>query len=1043
MDEIIEGAIKDNPMTDEKLRGIIVESFEELFAMYGKNNFLRWIDESKLSARIKRLVIEEFSEDTKKKHSKWLGYYSFGTNKVSLRKLYDKSTIKHEENHFITDNVFLCEFLNEGFTEYLKDLSDENDEPSYSANVKVAKFLHKYMGDRIIKSYLTGDEKISFDLNRYFVIEDEFVNKYPIKNVLDAFDKAHTVFNGDFKNEEEKDRELEKYISERNNVSSPFSIIEDAFINFIPNYIKEKNDNYEYYKDGKLDIASLEKDISDMTDEVIDILESLKLKEYLDKQRETKIYELTKEGKNVPKELNNPNYYIEMVKRQIRESIAERCNAIIVSESYLGNNLDDSKVEQLIQLLGPSVMIVEDGYNGEVYSTKNLCDLEEVTDFINENNIEENIPLKIADARIKGEVKDDMIFDFFYLPKFLKEVALIKKKTNCSDLELDNIIGNYLLNNLSLELNERKMINLEPQKVKDILTRRLNRFINLVDYDEELEKETIEAKFVKVQNGRYLVKKDDKFVLVSFNDEDKLEEQELNEDSVEEDGKVINRAGGLFKTKNLDFKPKDVVTFRTITLPNGKRLSLCFDTNLNRVYAKEDNKDIPIEEINKFDSVKDVMSDIFVTDMLRKVIEDIYKGKYTTVKMLEEIPEEGIDESLYKRDSSLDFKGLSNDVYEIIVVTSLAYDKDKDYRKRLYTRLIRSEYDEDIINDNEMDVLLEYIEKSLDSSEENKEEGTKKVQDIIDILNKRRNEKIENNSKQRIKGYEKLESTKKYTLSEEQKRINEENKKKVEFVSGVEKYIKEKNEYEYNEDYSFGLDGIYLISNFNKHTSANDIDWISYCRDLEDTVVDFEDKEAAIDEIIGQSLEDYWGVVIPKKIRYEEIEGLEDEKEHLVDTIKERLEKRLVEGESLDLDELQEMTERLSEINRKEDEFAYKYAIYSYSRKEAEENRKKIIEVKKRDDIPEDIKEDYVEKIVEVNNSKSLEEENKKLKELLREVLSGNNASTISGVEMALKAIDNTIEENKEKEEAGETGETEEISKKVLEEKAEEKEEER
>ena len=245
-----------------------------------------------------------------------------------------------------------------------------------------------------------------------------------------------------------------------------------------------------------------------------------------------------------------------------------------------------------------------------------------------------------------------------------------------------------------------------------------------------------------------------------------------------------------------------------------------------------------------------------------------------------------------------------------------------------------------------MGVLLEYIEKSLDSSQENKEEGTKKVQEIIDILNKRRNDRIDNNSKQRIKGYEKSESGKKYTLSEEQKRINEENKKKVEFVSGVDKYIKEKNEYENNEDYSFGLDGIYLVSNFNKHTSANDIDF----------------KTPSLQ--IGQSLENYWGVVIPKKIRYEEIEGLEDEKEQLIGTIKERLEKRLVDGESLDLDELQEMTERLSEINRKEDEFAYKYAIYSYSRKEAEENRKKIVEVNKRQDIPEDIKEDYVEKIV-------------------------------------------------------------------------------
>ncbi len=40
MDEIIEGAIKQNPMTDEKLRNLLVDSFEELFVMYGKKNFM-------------------------------------------------------------------------------------------------------------------------------------------------------------------------------------------------------------------------------------------------------------------------------------------------------------------------------------------------------------------------------------------------------------------------------------------------------------------------------------------------------------------------------------------------------------------------------------------------------------------------------------------------------------------------------------------------------------------------------------------------------------------------------------------------------------------------------------------------------------------------------------------------------------------------------------------------------------------------------------------------------------------------------------------
>lgn len=148
---------------DDRIKKILSEVFDQIIEKYGKNDFLRWIKKTRVDDKIKTLIVKYI---TIKENPNFGGYYNSNSNTLAVQESYNyDSTFKvlvHELNHFMTPENFIKEmtgFINEGITEYLAQSVDKKGYKSYKYNVDFIRFLHKHIGDILIKSYFTGETK--------------------------------------------------------------------------------------------------------------------------------------------------------------------------------------------------------------------------------------------------------------------------------------------------------------------------------------------------------------------------------------------------------------------------------------------------------------------------------------------------------------------------------------------------------------------------------------------------------------------------------------------------------------------------------------------------------------------------------------------------------------------------------------------------------------------------------------------------------------------------------------------------------------------
>lgn len=198
-------ALDENQKIDEKFRSLMHDTFDGLYSAMGKKNFLRWVNSSKMSDRIKELVIEEFTKEDLEKHAKAVGYYTTGTNRERLREGFvNQNVASHETLHFFTDWYFTGKtfptFINEGLTEYLTrefekiNVENENVRYSYSQNVDFVELLHNIIGDSLIKAYLTGSSKAFSEEFSTYITEDGTINTMALDRFYDSLNRVHDVF---------------------------------------------------------------------------------------------------------------------------------------------------------------------------------------------------------------------------------------------------------------------------------------------------------------------------------------------------------------------------------------------------------------------------------------------------------------------------------------------------------------------------------------------------------------------------------------------------------------------------------------------------------------------------------------------------------------------------------------------------------------------------------------------------------------------------------------------------------------------------------
>ena len=247
-------------ISDEKIKTLILETFQEKFSYMDKMDYLRWINKRNLSERITKLTVELMTEEEKKEYPLWAGFYSHGTDTVKMQREYtDKHISDHELNHFLNDGVaHFPRFINEGITEFLTQNTVQNAPyVSYKENVNFIEFLYSIFGDEVIKCYLTGvTSEFLNKFNSYLKMND----KEDLKDFYDVIEEIHT-FMHTFTEEQQKEERYKKLEEKMQRETYPK--YKKYLENLAMNSVKEDFLNFKFYKDNKIDFKLLTDRISE------------------------------------------------------------------------------------------------------------------------------------------------------------------------------------------------------------------------------------------------------------------------------------------------------------------------------------------------------------------------------------------------------------------------------------------------------------------------------------------------------------------------------------------------------------------------------------------------------------------------------------------------------------------------------------------------------------------------------------------------------------------------------------------------------------
>lgn len=279
MDKRLEKSLEINSGITEEFEELSKDCFERIFDMLGKKNFERWINKRQLAPRIKELVVESMDDREKRENPHWGGYYTRGTNRIRLG-IKSRDVATHEKFHFMTDHGSnFPTFIDEGLTEYLKSLV-EGKETAYIENVAVVKFLHYICGDSIVKAYLLGNVSV-FDNKIVSLLADkngsdgtrerkkleEFYENlnlfHEYKSAELKYEQALNSKENDYSDAELEDMEesisqlKQQYVHVEYDVLSMFEEIAVAGISKMAK-------DFEFYKNGALDVGLINRTISDV-----------------------------------------------------------------------------------------------------------------------------------------------------------------------------------------------------------------------------------------------------------------------------------------------------------------------------------------------------------------------------------------------------------------------------------------------------------------------------------------------------------------------------------------------------------------------------------------------------------------------------------------------------------------------------------------------------------------------------------------------------------------------------------------------------------
>jgi len=922
MNKWVENVVEQNEIVqDEDLRKLMHESFDLIFDFLGRENFMRWINRREISTRIKQLAIEEFDAEDNEKHPRAGGFYTTGTDRIKLKDT-SKHTNIHETYHFLTDNKdkeFFSIFIDEGMTEYLNILT-EDAYPAYKTNVNFVRFLHNAIGNSIIKAYLTNKVESNKDfMNEFtsYLTEDGKPSMDCYKKINEDLTAIHKYLYANLENRNEEDYKVS------------VDNIKDIIKNIAVNYITKKAQNLEYYNDDNLDFKAVNDDIN-------------------------KTLSLAKNACIESIEFKDISFENDICKRMLTK-VLENSHVIAAKENK------DDVINDVINQIFKEAECKKNEY-GKLQKTYPNINISKAVELTNDN---ENIALKLAELKLNNnpKISDGKNFN---IAEFISEVSVIKEKTNMSELELDNIVNSYLLKNCP-EGTDVKFI-------ENLVKNNLNLVSNITKIEKENRKNTVESKFAKIDNNRYIEKRDNQLIYIELSKDGNIHEEPLK------------LSFDLNRKRNANYEVSK----------NNKDILFSIDQDMEAPVVYENGK--RINDLKKISSVNELKTEV----ILNALHEHMQEKKYFTIENDAKNPYEiegvgyaGIgDADVDLRSRKIDYSQYIQDLKSIVGVVPI--DKQDEFVNTSVEYILNNTFGTVKDNDSQIYSQIENCIKvalnETDSKNINKiikNLNNKSV--VLDDIRKEINEEAMHHA---LVYFENDNSRIKYILREKfdyEKVLEREEKK---FLNDSKKHIAQKEKFDGDIDFP----GVYLTGKFNSYAKQN-IDILAMISDVKNFLNTYpvERRNEKFNDISIKLLQKYYGYEKSPidKAHTEKRKGLYTE---LINMMKEEI--FVNKEEQFDFVKFSKLEETIHELSQEEFDHAKKSSLIGYIDDESREMFNEVVKINAREDMSDEAKNsitqilarsnqqrlDAIELTKEKTEISQLKEQEKLLKQHLKEM---------------------------------------------------------
>lgn len=870
-------ALGENPNICAKFQELVHETFDGLYSAMGKKNFLRWVNSSKMSARIKELVIEEFTKEDLEKMAGSRGYYTVGTNIAKFKQGYaDKEVASHEILHFFTDGYFTGKtfptFINEGLTEYLTrefekiNTGNENVSYVYEQNVDFVEFLHNIMGDSLIKAYLTGSSKAFSEGFSTYITEDGTINTMALDRFYNSLNQVHDVLyphNNPKTIEEQEKSEANK----KDVIENQYPVLRKIIGNIVSNAIRKKAHDLEYYEDGTFNIGNAINDIDKLTEETVKLL------------IKNKTFGLSRSS--IEENL------------ELRESILKNALTAVLQESHIPND----KIEDI---LNNAIMMgsIKIDRNSVITTFPNVNRLI-LSDAI--NNLSSKNPIKdLMDKRL-GNKEAYMQNNQFNITSFLMDTSLILDKMHIEpelrQVFLDSAILRYLPQDVNRDL------------VKTMIDKHSKLYVALYQKQQDNKRNVVDSKFVKISDTKFIEKRDNKIFFLDYDEKTgKFSEQEIMGDCADQrmrfSKEVVDEFGGTVKR----------MTYKDCkTQGEGKTYGVMFNEDFSIVKVNNRSYDV-------ISSPEKLGDSILIDEAIKPVLDGIKNNRYVSIlNDGKELPKDAYYSGIVPDTNSrvinytLFFKELRNNA------TSIPEKLRDNIEKDLINSLLSSTY---LIRTEDMKELQNYISRlSLETI--TNDSVANKLYSFTESLNRSRRNYVEQESKYTALYFKTEAAAKKYT---EDLKAKEERKKGLEFMQDVRGFVAtdsreciiEPLELRTDKEHYSTMEGVKYFGKKRaeyKTAIAGKVDYNAFCDKLKTTLssVDEDNRTAFVTNVIGQSIYMWYGC----GYNYPGQDEIEDERDDLSYKLKKILTDRVNGNNEIDKAEVEKIEKQLLKLSEK------------------------------------------------------------------------------------------------------------------------------